>query len=347
MNPVGSRSSTRPRAERRRANAEGSRDGFNCHGVEVARGSSGLLASARGFAMTSNRQPRPGRRPGASSTAAPRARAERAESTPASLLREYSVAELTRAGRQLARPGEKRHEGVHEARKSIRRARAVLALATAALGKPGRRLDRRLRDLARTLSDLRDAQALEEVLLHLGELRALPAGEVERLLLPVRERKRRALATALAEDSGLSARRAVLAEACAIVLRLDWRELAPADLRRAHDASVADLHAALDAALATPDPEAWHRFRRRLRRLRQQESALAECCPGLIPPTPGLPELADGMGLAQDYALLLAHLDESGPFAARDRAALKRRLLPRYRRALLAASEALAGRRSA
>lgn len=270
---------------------------------------------------------------------------ERAESSPAALLREYAVTELLRAGRQLARPGEKRHQGVHEARKSIRRARAVLALAAAILGKPGRRLDRRLRDLARTLSDLRDAQALEEVLLHLGELRALPAAEVERLLLPVRERKRRALAAALADDPALSARRAVLAEASATVLRLDWRALAPADLRRAHDGSVADLHAALDAALASPDPEAWHRFRRRLRRLRQQESALAECCPDAIPPTPGLPELADGMGLAQDYALLLAHLDPAGPFAARDRAALKRRLLPRYRRALLAASEALAARR--
>jgi CHAD domain-containing protein len=296
--------------------------------------------------MTSNRQPRPGRRPDAGPAGAPRPRPQRAESSAASLLREYAVAELTRAGRQLARPGEKRHEGVHEARKSIRRTRAVLALAAAALGKPGRRLDRRLRDLARTLSDLRDAQALEDVLLHLGELRALPAGEVERLLVPVRERKRRALAAALAADPGLATRRATLAESSATVLRLDWRELAPADLRRAHDASVADLHAALDAALASPDPEAWHRFRRRLRRLRQQESALAECCRGLIPSTPGLPELADGMGLAQDYALLLAHLDEAGPFAARDRAALKRRLLPRYRRALLAASETLARQRS-
>ncbi len=264
----------------------------------------------------------------------------------ASLLREYAVSELARAGRQLARPGEKRHEGVHEARKSIRRARAVLALAGATLGKPGRRLDRSLRDLARTLSDLRDAQALEEVLLHLGELRALPASEVERLLVPVRERKRRALAAALADDPALTARRAKLAEASATALRLDWRELSPTDLRRAHDASLADLDAALDAALAAPDAEAWHRVRRRLRRLRQQETALAECCPGVVPPTPGLPELADGMGLTQDYALLLANLDETGPFAVRDRVALKRRLLPRYRRALLDASEALAASRT-
>jgi CHAD domain-containing protein len=301
----------------------------------------------RGFAMTRNRQPHPERRPGMSLVVDPRTSAVHAESTPGSRLREYAVAELMRAARQLAQPGEQRHAGVHEARKSIRRARAVLALATATLGKPGRRLDRRLRDILRSLSDLRDAQALEEVLLHLGELGALPAGDVERLLLPVRARKRRALDAALTEDPGLSARRADLAEACAILLRCDWRELSPTDLKRAHDASVADVHAALDAALASPDPEAWHRFRRRLRRLRQQESALAECCPGLIPPTPGLPELADSMGLAQDYALLLAHLDDSGPFDVRDRVALKRCLLPRYRRALLAASEALAGRRSA
>lgn len=257
------------------------------------------------------------------------------------------MAELGRAGRQLARPGEKRHQGVHEARKSIRRARAVLALAATALGKPGRRVERDLRDLARTLSDLRDAQALEEVLVHLGAQRALPATEVERLLSPVRERKRAALARALADDPALAARRAGLAEANAALLRLDWRELGPADLRRTHDASVTDLHLALDAALASPDPEAWHRFRRRLRRLRQQETALAECCPDAIAPTPGLAELADGMGLAQDYALLLAHLDAAGPFSARDRVALKRRLVPRYRRALLSASASLAERKTA
>jgi CHAD domain-containing protein len=277
----------------------------------------------------------PRRRPGRVATSS-------IESNPGIRLREYAIAELGRAGRQLARPGEKRHEGVHEARKSIRRARAVIALADRVLGKPGRRLARRLRDLARTLSALRDAQALEEVLLHLGEARALPRSDVERLLVPVRERKRVALETALAEDPGLAARRAELAEIAAALLRLDWRPLSAEDLRHAHARSIAELHAALDAALADPDPEAWHRFRRRLRRLRQQETALAECVPDTVPPTPGLAELADGMGLAQDYALLLAHLDETGPFAARDRVALKRRLLPRYRRALMAASSRLA-----
>jgi CHAD domain-containing protein len=271
---------------------------------------------------------------------------ERLRARPADMLREYAVAELGRAGRQLARPGEKRHSGVHEARKSIRRARAVIALAGDSLGKKGRRLGRDLRDLARTLSDLRDARALEEVLLHLQDQGALPDAEVERLLVPVRARKRRAMETALADDPGLALRRAHLAVASANLLRLAWGDIDATALRRAHAASVADLHAALDAALATPDPEAWHRFRRRLRRLRQQETAIAECCPDAIPPTPGLPELADGMGLAQDYALLLAHLDESGPFGARDRLALKRRLLPRYRRALATAGAALATQRS-
>jgi CHAD domain-containing protein len=264
------------------------------------------------------------------------------ESGPGPCLKEYAIAELARAGRQLARPGDKRHEGVHEARKSIRRARAVIALSERRLGKTGRRVERRLRELARTLSALRDAQALEEVLMHLGEARALPRADVARLLVPVRARKRDALAAALAEDPGLALRRAALADANAALLRLDWRRVDARDLARAHDRSVAELHAALGAARTEPDPEAWHRFRRRLRRLRQQETALAECAPGAVPPTPGLGALADAMGLAQDYALLIAHLDEHGPFSPRDRAALKRRLLPRYRRAVLDASATLA-----
>lgn len=83
---------------------------------------------------------------------------------PGRSLREFALAELDRAAAQLACEGEARHAGVHQARKSLRRVRATLALARRALGEPGRRLDEDLARLCRGLSALRDGQALVEAL---------------------------------------------------------------------------------------------------------------------------------------------------------------------------------------
>lgn len=86
------------------------------------------------------------------------------------LLQAEAEQELERAARQLARPGEERHQGIHQARKSIRRVRAMLALAGASFSATPsvRRLDASLRSLCRGLSALRDADALRDALLHLS-----------------------------------------------------------------------------------------------------------------------------------------------------------------------------------
>lgn len=47
---------------------------------------------------------------------------------PGAVLQAEAEQEMERAARQLARPGEERHQGIHQARKSIRRVRALLAL---------------------------------------------------------------------------------------------------------------------------------------------------------------------------------------------------------------------------
>lgn len=252
--------------------------------------------------------------------------------------------ELARAARQLARPGEERHDGIHQGRKSIRRVRAVLALGGPAFADsaPVRRIDVELRSLCRGLSSLRDADALRDALLQLESDAVLGPIECERLCAFVAALRSRRLAAALARDPDFARRRARLHAALARVAKLPWGSIDATAVRAAHAESANRLGKALKRARKSEDPEDWHRLRRRLRRLRQQESALARRAPEMGLHTEGIGELAERMGSAQDHALLLAHCQRSGVFAARDRATLRRLVQPLYDAARAHAAEALA-----
>ena len=254
--------------------------------------------------------------------------------------------ELERAVSQLARPGEERHQGIHQARKSIRRARALLALGGEAFSaSPAvRRLDAALRSLCRGLSAQRDADALRDALLHLARDAVIGPIECERLCAFVAVRRARRLATALARDPDFARRRARLLQAQTRLGLLPWAGVKSAAIDAALALSRKRLRKALKAAKGGADTEAWHTLRRRLRRLRQQESALARIRPEADAATPGVADLADRMGKAQDHALLLAHCRRSGVFPARDRATLRRLVEPLYAAALQDAVDALSWR---
>ena len=259
------------------------------------------------------------------------------------MLQAEALREIERAARQLARPGEDRHEGIHQARKSIRRVRATLALGgDAFMAAPAvRRLDAGLRSLCRGLSSLRDADALRDALLHLARDAVIGPIECERLCSLVAVLRSKRLAAALARDPDFARRRERLDEARLRVEALPWSRIADADVHAALSDSRTRLRKALKAARRSEDPEVWHRLRRRLRRLRQQDSALARCARGQSPASPGVAALAERMGAAQDHALLLAHCRRSGVFPARDRAMLRRLVEPLYVAAREHAAETL------
>lgn len=98
--------------------------------------------------------------------------------------------EYAARGLEKARGGEERDKAVHEARKSIKKARAVLRLFRDGLGKAYRKENARLRDLARGLSELRDAAVMRETL----------DGLVKRFAAEVKEAQFRAVRAALGED---------------------------------------------------------------------------------------------------------------------------------------------------
>ncbi|MBX9400839.1 CHAD domain-containing protein [Lysobacter sp. BMK333-48F3] len=242
---------------------------------------------------------------------------------PGRRLRAFASRELEAAIDALGWRGNRLHRGVHLARKGLRRVRATLALGGAALGPGAAWIDRGLRDANRDLSALRDAQALVETLERL--LRA-PGDDAHRALLR-RAQRRAASARAAAarrvraEDPDLAARRSLLRVLRAALRALPWETLAREQWRESVALSLHRVERARQRARRGGD-EDWHEWRRRARRLSQQQRALQAS--GLGEDAPAFDRhRTERLGEAQDLNLLLDHCGKGSPFAKPDRLALR------------------------
>lgn len=241
-------------------------------------------------------------------------------------LRAYALDQLAGATAQLAREGEDRHDGIHQARKSLRRARAALALARRELGDEGRRVDAALAAACRGMGALRDAQALIEALQRLPP--KLP--EELRHVLPesialATARRDRMLVAALGRDPDFVRRRARLDAIAVRLAKLEWDAVRGKDVARAVARSERRVAKARRRVKRHPgDDERWHVLRRRIRRLRQQDSLLQVVAPALKP-AGGVPaDQAVALGEAQDDALLLRHCARRSPFPPAMRQAIRK-----------------------
>lgn len=229
----------------------------------------------------------------------------------------FASGQLLQAQTLLAQEGEARHSGIHEARKCIRRTRAALALGARVFDGRADRLDHELGRLCRGLSPLRDAQALIEALQRLDD--SAPPAVRDALPLAgmaVRERREVMLEHALQRDPQFEARRRRLSAAQARLLRLPWQSVSDEDIAKAVMRSKRRADKARRRGERHPDDdEAWHMFRRRLRRLRQQDTLLAALRPDLRPSGAKHHEhKAQALGESQDDALLLRHCGGRSPF---------------------------------
>lgn len=238
----------------------------------------------------------------------------------------FAGEQLQQAQTGLSCKDEALHEGIHQARKCIRRARATLALGAGVLGPRAEKLDDELGRLCRGLSHLRDAQALIEVLRRLEA----QAPDTIRAILPAAERLARQrrddiLERALARDPMFQARRLRLQAAQQRLAQLEWRAVDKAEISSAIKRSQrrADKAAKQVKKKHPDDDEAWHVYRRRLRRLRQQDSLLADLLPALRLSKKRARDLADILGESQDDALLLRHCDKRSPFPSDQRRQLR------------------------
>lgn len=257
-------------------------------------------------------------------------------------LRAHAVAEVAHAIDCLGWRGARVHQGVHQARKSMRRVRAALRLGGTVLGPASRVLDRDLQRIIRSLSSLRDAQALVETLDRL--IRKRTSDDDGRLL----RRARRVAATtrigkaraALLDDPGFTHRRALLESVGVVVPGLMWDWVCAEQVTQAvaHSSKVA--RTAARRAQASGDDDDWHRWRRRARRFSQQERLLVGLAEHVAVER-SAKALAVLLGEAQDYSLLRAHCGEDSLFPEGDRLALcklAKKGARRLRRKIAAAS---------
>ncbi len=245
---------------------------------------------------------------------------------PGEVLARRATRALDEALADLALGGSARHRGVHQARKAIRRARAALRLGGAAIGPGLGWLDRRLARIGRSLSPLRDAQALVEAVQRARREDAEAGGEAALVLARAERaaaaRRARVAKAALAEDPGLQGHRDQLRLLRAALAGLAWERVDADGLAR-EIATARDAAAqAWARAKARDRDEDWHRWRRRSRWLAQQRSHLKEAAPPLAKGLGGHAERAALLGEAQDYVLLKEACGKRSPFAKADRAAL-------------------------
>jgi CHAD domain-containing protein len=200
------------------------------------------------------------------------------------------------------------HTGIHDARKAIRRLRALLALVEHRIddAKP---IDAALERLGDGLSGLRDAHVVVETARKFGRHRKRwrPA------IAALEARRDAKLARMLALDPGFDRRRDLVKRLEARLQFLDWSRLRLVDLDNGLEASqlrvdTAEKHAAFD-----PAPEHLHRWRRRVRRLRFQLDAVGKISPETMLKSsrlhPGrdpkaLRRLGDALGERRDEQML-------------------------------------------
>jgi CHAD domain-containing protein len=231
-------------------------------------------------------------------------------------LHAYALQQLQTAQKQLARHGAARHEGIHQARKCIRRAKSALAIGRKVFGKHGPSLNAELGRLCRGLSPLRDAQALLE---ELHRLRSGADAATNALLTAAESaaslRRDQLLQNALAKDPQLKHRRARLQLLAEKMQRLEWERVDREAVSAAIHRSECRLEKTGMRLNQAPDTdEAWHEYRRRLRRLRQQASLLAELGIDIGLPEKHIKEQTDILGEAQDHVMLIRHCGSRSPF---------------------------------
>ncbi|WP_145477628.1 CHAD domain-containing protein [Stenotrophomonas rhizophila] len=202
------------------------------------------------------------------------------------------------------------NEAIHVARKAIRRMRAVLGLLTYDTFGVERE-DRALRQLGKGLSGMRDAHVVVET------ANRLQAAHPELGWAPIIEalelRRTRILQRSLAVDPGFLRRRRVVEQ---VLQRLEvqpWRSLRRRSVRTALDASERRAAKAGKRAARADDPEAVHRWRRRVRRLRMQLDAAqvldalqghGDAHGAVVRKGKELHRISDRLGWSQDVRLL-------------------------------------------
>lgn len=223
-----------------------------------------------------------------------------------------AASEIDRARVCFGWRGGRLHAGVHQGRKAIRRARAILALGSPVLGAGAAWVDACLRDACRGQSGLRDAHALVGIL---STLRARAPSGVAPVFLRL-ERCARQLRADAAREADLRPAREHLGAARGALAALPWERVDVACVVAAAGA-LQDRARKLGRRAGKRGRDVdWHAWRRTIRRCSQQARAVHRL--GVDDAWPELAgiEAAAALGELQDFSLLLDHLGRARPLTA-------------------------------
>jgi CHAD domain-containing protein len=205
-------------------------------------------------------------------------------------------------------------EAVHDARKRLKKARAVVRLVRDDLGADVQRSETAaLRDAARRLSGVRDAYVLLETLATVEHHAdgALPAADV-RALRAALERRRDSLAE-VPVDTGAAVEELVAARSRAAEWALEDERFPARSLKRIY----ARGRRAMEEAFEHGDDDSWHEWRKRVKdlwySLRILEPTAGKQLKGAVEEADALSE---ALGDHNDVALLRAAADGSEPILA-------------------------------
>jgi len=230
-------------------------------------------------------------------------------------------------------------EQIHEARKHIKKARAVILLLRTSMRTPRART--RLRHAARLLSPMRDAQALIKATDELcGTKRRLPAGTCAAIH---RHLKKRGTIVRRSADrhKAVQRSRGALGEVRRSLSSWDWSDVGRRHVDAAIQQSYREARRAMKRAEKSVDPTELHTFRKRVKALWYGLRLLGRHPPALHSEVLQLERIEELLGEAHNLFVLqtktLASLDrdQSASLAKhveQRRAQLRRRALAQSRR---------------
>lgn len=218
---------------------------------------------------------------------------------------------------------------VHEARKRCKELRGLLRLVRSGLGPVYRPADDAVRDAARLLSPIRDAQELLATFEALAD--AGPSGAPGNDLADVRGALEHGAERATASVLGEGRERVTQAMALLVESRDVALSVAVEDDLSAVSEGVIDAYRrarrAMDRAAASGDSADYHRWRKHTKYLWSQVRLIEAWSPSLLGTLPEpLKELSDLLGDAHDLVVLADRVARMGPtLGARQRKATRRR----------------------
>lgn len=208
------------------------------------------------------------------------------DGSPGAMLREYALLQLSLAIQAIGHEGRQRQVGIHETRKSLRRAAASLDLSRRRMPAAFKRARTAIMKAYRHLSPLRDAQAVIEAL-DLQIKATSPGAKLNKFKLMRRKlavRRTRELRRMLDDDPALRRFRHDLDGLPGLVKALPWEGIGLKNIRSALDRAGHRTRRAAHRAKKRQSAASRHRWRCWLRRLLHQygviEWIFAQCATG-------------------------------------------------------------------